>query len=113
MLLTALTEQGDITVEWKPDDEDSVMQAREEWDALKRAGFEFFLPAKAGGKGRRVRTFNVDHGWVIAAPGVQTAQDRPPKPIAAPGRQSRGAPKRGKAMAGGPVDSRPPDYMLR
>lgn len=94
--LTILNGSGDVTIEWKPEDEESVEQARKEWAALREAGFEFFKPKKGGGRGQRVKNFKRELGWVIAAPGVQKTADREHA------KRTHAAPPRPKAMAGGP-----------
>lgn len=94
--LTILNDSGDVTVEWEPEDAESVEQARKEWAALAEAGFEFFQPKKGGGRGRRVKNFNGELGWVIAAPGVQKKKD------VEHAKRTHAPRKREKAMAGGP-----------
>lgn len=94
--LTILNDSGDVTVEWKPEDAESVEQARKEWAALAEAGFEFFQPKKGGGRGRRVKNFKAELGWVIAAPGVQKKKD------VEHAKRTHAPRKREKAMAGGP-----------
>jgi hypothetical protein len=81
---------GDEIVEWDPNDDASVLKAKEEWDRLKAEGFEFFEPVE--GKGKRVTRFSKNLGRVIAAPGVKKPTDK-----------TQGT--RPKAMAGGPNDA--------
>lgn len=86
--MTVLDQSGDITIEWDPDNSESVEKAKAEWDRLKADGYEFFEPVES--KGKRLTRFDKKKAKVIAAPGVQTAQDK-----------AKGT--RGKAMAGGPL----------
>jgi hypothetical protein len=86
--MTVLNQSGDITIQWDPDDAESVEKAKAEWDRLKADGYEFFEPVES--KGKRLTKFDKKKAKVIAAPGVQTKQDK-------------AAGTRGKAMAGGPV----------
>jgi hypothetical protein len=80
--MTVLNQSGDITIQCDPDDAESVE------DRLKADGYEFFEPVES--KGKRLTKFDKKKAKVIAAPGVQTKQDK-------------AAGTRGKAMAGGPV----------
>lgn len=88
--LRVLNRSGDVTIEWRPDDKESVEQAKEEWKGLKEAGYEFFEMAE-GGKGKRLTRFSKKHGKVLAAPGVRKPEERKTG-------------KRPKANAGGPND---------
>lgn len=81
--------EGDIVVEWDPDDQASIDKAKNEWARLKADGYEFFEPV--AGKGKLLTRFNRKLGKVIAAPGVKKPIDRMSK-------------SRPRAMAGGPVE---------
>lgn len=87
-----LTREGDETIiEWDPADDQSVGKAHEQWDKLKKEGYEFFEVADA--KGKHIKRFNKGLGRVIAAPGVKKAEDKV-------------ADARPAAMGGGPVAQR-------
>lgn len=85
-----LCEQGDISIVWNQEDEESTKNAAEEFKRLKADGYELYAPGEEGQKGRRMHRFNKTLGAIIAAPGVQKPEER-------------GTGKRAKAMAGGPV----------
>lgn len=85
--MRVLNEKGDITVEWNPDDPESVAKARAEYDRLKEDGYEFYEVEEK--KGKRVKRWDKNRSKIIAAPGVKTGKDK------ATG-------KRPKAQAGGP-----------
>lgn len=95
--MSVMGKEGDIIVEWDPDDKESVDRAKAEWARLKKDGYEFFKPVES--RGVRLKRFDKKLGRVIAGPGVQHKSDK----AVAPGRRTQ---TRGKAMAGGPV-SRP------
>lgn len=85
--MKVMTQAGDITVSWDPDDADSVEKAKAEWDRLKKDGYEFYEVTES--KGKRLKSFSKNKGKVIAAPGVKKAADKK-------------AGTRRKANAGGP-----------
>lgn len=87
--MNVMTDAGDITVTWDPDDPAKVEQAKAEWDRLKSDGYEFFVPGEP--KAKRVKRWDPTRAHVIAAPGVQSPAER--KDPAMP---------RSRAMAGGP-----------
>jgi hypothetical protein len=87
--MNVMTEAGDITVTWDPEDPVKVEQAKSEWDRLKKDGYEFFVPGEP--KAKRVKRWDPSRAHVIAAPGVQSPAER--KDPAHP---------RSRAMAGGP-----------
>lgn len=84
--LNVMGPQGDITIEWDPDDPKSVERAKGEWKALKEQGFDFF--ESPGGK--QVKRFSKKLSKVVACPGVRKPADKK-------------AGRRGKAMSGGPL----------
>lgn len=74
-------EAGHITLQWEPDNAESVKRARDEFDRLKRAGFAFFsvpdekerkrLKAADGSYDVRpvmTRTFNARSTRTVARP---------------------------------------------
>lgn len=79
--------EGDVSVEWDPEDPESVEKAKGEYDRLKKDGYEFYEVQEA--KGKRVQRWSKKHGKLIAAPGVQKKADK------ATGTRAR-------AMGGGP-----------
>lgn len=85
-----LCEDGDISINWDPENEDSVKNAKTEFARLKTDGYELYAPGEEGQRGKRMQRFSKKTGTVIAAPGVQKPEDRT-------------AGTRTRAMAGGPV----------
>jgi hypothetical protein len=83
-----LTAEGDETLEWDPDDKESVKKASDRFLRLRKEGYEFFTVEQT--KGKPVKRFDKRLGRVIAAPGGKTQADRET------GTRSR-------AMAGGPT----------
>lgn len=89
---------GDVKLEWTVTDGESTERAKKEWDKLKAAGFEFFLPVEGDAPPKRVRKWDPDRGVVIAAPGVQK-----------PGDAKTGT--RSEAMSGGPSEAEQCDEL--
>jgi hypothetical protein len=89
--LHILGPEGDVTIDWDPEDAASVKKAKDEWKSLKDSGFEFFDPTSK--KPKRIKRFSKSLGRVIAAPGVKSKEDK-----------KKGT--RGKAMSGGPNNQR-------
>lgn len=87
-IIRVLNSHGDETIEWDPDDKDSVKAAYKSYEKLKKDGFEFFTVEET--KGRKISRFDKKLGKVIAAPGGRTKTDR-----------EKGT--RQRAMAGGPT----------
>jgi predicted HAD superfamily phosphohydrolase YqeG len=87
--MLVLDQSGDTKIEWDPSDRESTQKAKEEFAKLKKDGYEFFEVAET--KGKRVTRFSKKLGKVIAAPApAKTEAQR----------------KGGRAMAGGPLDSK-------
>lgn len=78
---------GDTEIAWDPEDKASVEKAKEEFDRLKKEGYEFFEVAQT--KGKQVKRFSKKAGKLIAAPRAAKSQA-----------EKQG----GKALAGGPLD---------
>jgi len=82
---------GDSQIEWDPTDKASTEKAKEEFDRLKGEGYEFFEVSET--KGKQVKRFSKKAGKLIAAPrAARTSKEK----------------TGGKALAGGPLDSRAP-----
>lgn len=79
--------EGDIKLDWDPNDSESVDKAKTEFKRLKEDGYDFFAVEET--KGKRVERFDKKIGKLIAAPGSKTKADKT-------------AGTRPKAMAGGP-----------
>lgn len=81
----------DQTIEWDPADEQSVHRAHGAFDALKKAGFEFFEAETqtVTTKGGRVSRFKKTLGKIIAVPGTSAPEPKAPKE-----RGMRGGPPR-------------------
>lgn len=88
--LYTLNDQGDIAINWTPDDEESTKRAHDEFTRLKADGYELYAPGEEGQRGKRLQRFSKKLGVIIAAPGVKTEADK-----------TQGT--RRKAMGGGPV----------
>lgn len=86
-VMNVISSAGDTIIEWDPNDDESVVRAKDEWDRLKKEGYEFFQPVES--KGKRLTRFSKDLTRVIAAPGIKKPSDTK-------------AGKRPKAMSGGP-----------
>ncbi len=96
--LHVLNTQGDVTIGWDADDPASVAKARQEVEALRLAGFQFFLvdgsPADevAAGRGR------------LSARRVEAEELLPPEPqgeTAAAASDQEETPKRGRGRPRG------------
>jgi hypothetical protein len=85
-----LCEEGDISIVWNQEDEESTKKAAEEFKRLKADGYELYAPGKGGARGKRLQRFSKKLGAIIAAPGVKTEEDK-----------QQGT--RRKSMGGGPV----------
>lgn len=57
---------GDETVEWNPEDTESVTAAQSRFDDLKAKGYRFYEAVKA--KGKEITAFDPSLGSIIAAP---------------------------------------------
>lgn len=71
--INVLNEKGDQTIEWQPDNTESVAKAQGAFDALKKEGYEFYESEtkEVETKGKVVKAFKKTLGKVIAVPGVQ------------------------------------------
>lgn len=87
-VMRVLNSRGDIRVEWDPADRESTAKAKDEYDRLKKDGYEFFEVTET--KGKRVDRWNKNAKTLIASPGVQKPIDK-----------LKGS--RPKAMAGQPI----------
>lgn len=86
--LRVLTDHGDETLTWDPEDKKATAKAKAEFDRLASEGYLFYESVET--KGQRVSEFDPKLGKIIAAPGGKTASDR-----------EKGT--RPRAMAGGPT----------
>lgn len=95
--MRVLCEKGDVVIEWDAADAASIKAAKEEFAALKKAGYNFFLTDKRGTdeKPKQVKRFDPSHGQLLVAPGAASTADKK-------------AGRRKKAQRGGPnaFDSR-------
>lgn len=99
--MNVLCAQGDLTVEWRPEDRESVDKAKEEFKRLKEAGFVFYKPGKEPGeRGAQVKRFAKTHERLIAVPGPASKADKVTG-------------KRPKAARGGPRTQELPRARLR
>lgn len=89
-VMNVICAAGDEVIEWDPNDNESVLKAKAEWDRLKDEGYEFYESVTS--RGKRVTRFSKGLGRVVAAPGIQKPSDK-----------QKGT--RQKAMAGGPNDA--------
>jgi hypothetical protein len=87
-LMKVMGPEGDTEIAWDPDDKASVEKAKEEFNRLKKDGYEFFEVAET--KGKQVKRFSKKAGKLIAAPRAAKSQA-----------EKTG----GRAMAGGPLSS--------
>lgn len=97
--LRVMTQEGDIRLTWDPDREASVAQTRQEFDRLRRDGYDIYrVTAKGRKSSKRVDTFDPVARELLAVPGVQSQVER------TVGRKIGGQ-VRPRAMAGGPNDA--------
>lgn len=89
--------QGDVKVQWDPNNSESVEKAEKEFDALREAGFEAYTDG-LGTKKRRVKKFSPKAAVYVMAPGARTKVEK--QAAQTTGRRAA----RPKAMAGGPND---------
>lgn len=100
--MQVLGPQGDVTITWETEDEESITKARQEFEKLQESGFEFFAIKQDGSKMRnRLKTFpnekkrgEVMH--IVAVAGAQRKRDNKEADAAGKARP------RQRAMAGGP-----------
>lgn len=85
--LVVLNQEGDIKIEWDPADADSTKKAKDEFDRLKKDGYEIYAVEER--RGKTLSRFDKKAGKLLAAPGVKTSADKEKQ-------------TRPRAMAGGP-----------
>jgi hypothetical protein len=75
-VIKVLNEQGDQTIEWKPEDEKSVHRAHGAFDALKAEGYEFYesKTETVVVRGPKVSRFKATLGTILAVPGVKKGE---------------------------------------
>jgi hypothetical protein len=86
--IRVLTDHGDETIAWDPENREQVEHAKKEYARLKKDGYRFYTVEET--KGKEVARFDRKLGRMIAAPGGRTTADKKE------GRRTR-------AMSGGPL----------
>jgi len=69
--LSILNDKGDTKVIWDPSNEDEVMAASDQFDALVEKGFIAFAVKKNGQQGTQTKVFDPEAGKIIMVPPIQ------------------------------------------
>lgn len=62
--------EGDVKLEWNPDDPEDVRKARETFDTLKKKGFMAFSVKAGGKKGALLPEFDPHVASIVMVPAV-------------------------------------------
>lgn len=68
--LRCLNETGDTKMIWDPDNRDEVDVAKDQFNALKKKGFQAYSVKKGGEKNKPIDSFDPEAGMIIMVPKI-------------------------------------------